>query len=182
MHDICKFHSVHGSGIELDEAESVARRCDDFCYGIVFSKKPLTVRQNVCLEVSHSLHQWSGGVLRVGVTSHNPAHMQSTALPRFAIPALTSQPGYWACALNELCTESSSDKVVVWLDGEGHLQVTVNSHPPGGHVLLSGLPLDNTPLWLMLDVFGATTTVKVIPAGNIELFCSSRCIPTETCT
>ena len=43
---------------------------------------------------------WSG-VMRLGVTCHDPAHLSEISLPRYACPDLTNQPGYWAKAILE---------------------------------------------------------------------------------
>ena len=49
MHDVLRFHGVHGSGVALSDDRHVARRgANDFCNAIVFSEKPIKTGQKVC--------------------------------------------------------------------------------------------------------------------------------------
>ena len=164
MHDVLRFHGVHGSGVALSDDRHVARRgANDFCNAIVFSEKPIKTGQKVRLEVSQSL-EWSSA-LRIGVTSHDPAQRHQESLPRFAVPELTSERGYWAQALGET-QAAHGNQIMLYINQDGQLHYCVNREHQG--VLVSGLPCDGTALWLMVDVFGTTTAVKFVPAGRVN--------------
>ena len=93
-----RFHQVCGDNIHIEAGGFRARRVESFCKGIVFSDRPVALGEKVALRLTDLSSRWSG-VIRLGFTGVNPAHMGQ--LPKYACPDLTSKPGYWAKALSE---------------------------------------------------------------------------------
>ncbi|KAH9366098.1 hypothetical protein HPB48_021772 [Haemaphysalis longicornis] len=87
------FHYVHGDNVLLEEYGRVARRAADFCKGIVFSNRPILLRERVVFRIAECCNQWSG-TLRLGFTSHDPDTLEGS-LPASAIPDMTQTPGNW---------------------------------------------------------------------------------------
>lgn len=87
------FHYVHGDNVLLEEYGKVARRATDFCKGIVFSNRPIPLRERVVFRIAECCNQWSG-TLRLGFTSHDPDTLEGS-LPASAIPDMTQIPGNW---------------------------------------------------------------------------------------
>lgn len=152
-----RFHLTHGSAVTLTDDRHGATRDDaSFCNGIVFGHQPLKVNQKICLELKCS-SAWSGA-LRLGVTTHDPAHLTRDDLPKYAYPDLTRKEGYWARAVPEklVCTGCC---VMVYVTGSGQMQVFVDGQHKG--VLLAKLPISQ-PLWLLVDIYGNTKGVQFI--------------------
>ena len=160
MHDVLRFHRTHGSAIRLSDDRSVATRNGDFANAIVFSVQPIKIGQKVCVELTQSA-EWIGA-MRVGVTSHDPAKMSAASLPRYVCPDLTRKEGFWAKSLDE-CYAETGCRLTFCLTRAGQIVYDVNKHNCG--LFLVGLPTA-VPLWLVIDVFGNTTTVKFVPAGQ----------------
>ncbi|XP_061191926.1 uncharacterized protein LOC133200170 isoform X2 [Saccostrea echinata] len=156
-----KFHSVHGKSVTLTEGKLVATKSDaSFCHGIVFSDQPLKVNQKVSFEVK-TTDAWSGGI-RIGVTSFDPGKLQSSDLPKYAIPSLSKREGFWVCPISEGIITSGC-KVTLYVNNRGQLQFFVNSVYKGA--CLKGLPIGKT-LWLCLDLYGNTKSAKFIKADD----------------
>ena len=76
-----RFDAVHGTAIELSADRRTAKRSKEhFCNGIAFSASQVEVGQKICLELTRST-EWSGA-LRIGFTTHEPAHTNPSQLPR----------------------------------------------------------------------------------------------------
>ena len=157
---VMHFHKVHGRGIKISEGGCVARRSEDFCHGIVFSSQPVKVNQKFCLELTQAL-EWSGA-LRLGLTSHDPNSLLATELPRYVCPDLTNRHGFWARGLQESYAQTGN-RVTFYLNSSGQLHFFINNEHKG--VLLSHLPT-NVPVWILLDLYGNSTSAKFVPPGK----------------
>ncbi len=160
---IIHFHSVHGSAVVLSEDNLVSTRTEDFCNGIAFSAQPIRLNQKVCLELTHST-EWSGAI-RIGVTTTNPQTLVTEDLPRYVCPDLTNKEGYWARALAEKFADSGN-RITFYVNSVGQLHYFVNNEHKG--MLLNHLPT-NLKLWALFDIYGNTTAVKFVPAGNVYI-------------
>ncbi|CAG0919962.1 unnamed protein product [Notodromas monacha] len=166
-----KFHAVHGGAIRLEADKTVAIRKKGFCDGITFSNKPVKVGQCYSLKLTYA-QQWSGA-LRLGVTIHDPSSFSPSdsanfgPLPKYACPDLLSLEGFWAKPVREeyVSCESGS-KVTFQLTSSGRLLLFVNNKLKGAH--LTGLPV-NVPLWAIIDVYGTTNSVHILPEGDVPV-------------
>jgi len=168
MHDILTFHSVHGSSISLSDKDSLATRLStSVSDGIAFSAYPLKPNQRACVQLT-STTDWVGS-LRIGFTVNDPVkaststpHGQaSTSLPQYLIPDLTKTGGFWTRSLDHVKMNSSS-VITIYANNNGCVYYIVNKEFKG--LLLNGVPSDQ-PLWLVLDVYGNTTSARLIRPG-----------------
>ncbi|KAL3868445.1 hypothetical protein ACJMK2_041252 [Sinanodonta woodiana] len=155
------FHNVHGTAITLTENKSVATRSDnDFGNGIVFSDQPIKQGQKVCIEVTCT-SIWSGA-LRIGLVSHDPSKQMQKSLPKFALPFLAKREGFYIRAIREslICTGS---RLTFYINDKNQLQFFIDNEHKGA--LLTNIPTDKA-LWLLLDVYGNTTSTRFVNPGD----------------
>lgn len=150
------FHSgAKGPLVTLSEdGRRATRDTTSFRYGVIFSSRPLRVREKVCVRVERSVMGWHGA-LRVGFTSVAPG---SRAIPSLAIPDLTDSPGYWAIPVPERqCLPRS--EVTFWVSRGGTLHVqTANGEE---HRMRTRVDTRN-PIWAMIDVYGQTSAILLL--------------------
>ncbi|XP_066282385.1 uncharacterized protein [Branchiostoma lanceolatum] len=156
------FHTVHGTAITLSDDRTTATRGDGFCNGITFSAAPMAVGEEISIEFVSTTSSWSG-MMRFGVTSVDPGTLTQDGLPRYAVPDLTNQDGYWAKSMAEGLGEPGN-LMKFHVDAEGNLRYSINNDDKG--VFLSGIPTD-TPLWALLDVYGMTTAIKFVNTDDV---------------
>lgn len=149
-----KFHAVHGGNIIIEDGGTRALRPVSFCDAITFSYKPISVNSRISILLGAN-EEWTGA-LRLGVTLHDPNTI--VGLPRYACPDLTSKPGYWARPLPENWATNGT-RLTFYVNSMGHFQLFVNNEHKGA--LLSGLPVKEQ-LWILLDLYGITVSVKFI--------------------
>lgn len=121
--------------------------------GLVFSSRPVGIKEKIHLKVLKSASCWHGG-LRLGFTHVNPA-ARCLPLPPMAVPDLTQKPGHWATAVpNSKCGPGSQLKFWVSSGGKIILQVDHSEDV----VILKGVDV-RRPLWAMIDVYGQTSSI-----------------------
>lgn len=182
MHDLLTFNAaVHGSAVRLgDGGRRAVRSPPDAIAGgaIVFSASPVKIDRRVCIEVRQRCGPtapWSGA-LRVGYTVVDPAAFVAgnRQLPAFACPDLAEErSGCWLRALPESLFVRSATRLTVCVEsstfdggGGGGASLLVNNEPKG--MLFDKLPTDR-PLWLVVDIYGNTTGVRLVHAGIVVL-------------
>lgn len=149
-----KFHAVHGGNVIIEDGGTRALRPVSFCDAITFSYKPISVNSRISILLGAN-EEWTGA-LRLGVTLHDPNTI--VGLPRYACPDLTSKAGYWARPLPENWATNGT-RLTFYVNSMGHFQLFVNNEHKGA--LLSGLPVKEQ-LWILLDLYGITVSVKFI--------------------
>ncbi|KAI1725454.1 neuralized domain-containing protein [Ditylenchus destructor] len=161
---LLKFHSVHGTNVTLFNDGKIARRKESFCKGLVFSNRPITVDEIVCLRLCDVGTNWSG-VLRFGVTNVDPASFRDIELPKFACPDLTSKPGYWAKALAE---RYSVEKSILhfFVNSEGEMYYGINGVSKG--LFLNGINV-SLPIWIIIDIYGNSVGVEFVDPADVHL-------------
>lgn len=148
------FHTIHGDNIRLSKNKTVACRSEGFCNGIVFSDRPVTIRERVYVKFLETSPNWSGA-LRIGFTMNDPNSMRSR-LPRYACPDLTSMHGNWAKAVGEKFAKKDS-VLHYYVDENGDVHYGIDTEEYGiffGGVNTSG------KLWAVLDIYGNTVAVE----------------------
>lgn len=78
-----RFHTSHGSNLELDDGSRIARRFRSFANAIAFSNRPLLPGETFLFEIEDQEMGWAGHI-RCGVTIHNPIKLRS--LPQYLLP------------------------------------------------------------------------------------------------
>uniref|UniRef100_A0A914C7B4 Neuralized n=1 Tax=Acrobeloides nanus TaxID=290746 RepID=A0A914C7B4_9BILA len=159
-----KFHTVHGTNVQLLRDGRIARRKESFCKGLVFSNRPIQVDEIVCIRLTEVVTNWSG-VLRFGVTNVDPASFRDIELPKFACPDLTSKGGYWAKALAE---RYSIEKSILhfYINAAGEMYYGLNGVPKG--IFLNGI---NTtlPIWVVVDIYGNSVGIEFLDSNDVRL-------------
>ncbi|KAJ7994226.1 hypothetical protein DPEC_G00263700 [Dallia pectoralis] len=150
-----------------------ARRADrtaaTFRHGLVFSSRPIRVRERVILRVERCDLNWQGA-MRVGFTAVPPT---GRALPSLAIPDLTDTPGHWAAPVPEACCLPGSE-LQFWVSCGGSVYFKKDNSRK--QRLLEGLDLSR-PLWAMIDVYGQTCTVVLLRSEKKTVFGNRKSCP-----
>ncbi|XP_062307978.1 E3 ubiquitin-protein ligase NEURL3 [Osmerus eperlanus] len=165
------FHTTAvGNKVSLSQGARLAERTSSsFQHGLVFSNRPVRVRERVCLWVTGCVPKWHGG-LRVGFTTVPPA---GRTLPPLAIPNLTDTPGHWAAVVPEAyCREGS--RMEVWVTHGGN--VYIQNKNGRAMKLLEGLDLSRH-LWAMIDIYGQTCSVLLQGSKKTDLLGTRRSCP-----
>uniref|UniRef100_H3C6X2 NHR domain-containing protein n=1 Tax=Tetraodon nigroviridis TaxID=99883 RepID=H3C6X2_TETNG len=148
------FHcQVLGDKVSLSHGCRLATRMEStFKNGLVFSSRPVSLKEKIHLKVVRSAPNWHGA-LRVGFTSVHPAG-RSLPLAPMAIPDLSEKPNHWAAAVHEsYCTAGSELKF--WVSSGGKMLLRVNYKDLE---ILQGVDVSK-PLWAMIDIYGQTSSI-----------------------
>ncbi|KAJ8379971.1 hypothetical protein SKAU_G00007490 [Synaphobranchus kaupii] len=166
------FHTeAVGNRITLTHGARCAERaCDTYRNAVVFSNRPVRVREKVRLRIDRSAHRWRGA-LRVGFTTVQPAHGPQADM---AIPSLTKEPGYWAAPVPEVYALPGSE-IQFWVTSKSRLMY--KGQDGQKYRLLEGVDLSK-PLWAMIDIYGQTCSVVLLGSQKKCLFGIRRSCPT----
>jgi hypothetical protein len=157
------FHSVYGKNIKLSSDNSQAKRTAGFCQGITFSNNPLTPLQRVTFIVEQiPEHAWTGN-LRIGLTTKNPATLISSELPDFSYPTLRNTESYWITCIKPSHLKSGN-RISLVLDTKNCLHLEINYVVKT--TLFDQVPQTAQKLWLILDIYGATSMVQFLPSDD----------------
>lgn len=152
------FHcNTMGAQVSLSEGGRLAQRTvHTFKNGLVFSSRPVKVRERIRLRVEKDAFIWHGA-LRVGFTTVSPANRR-LPLPSMAVPNLTDRPGHWAGPVHEsYCQEGS--ELEFWVSTGG--TVYVRSNDGTRSKVQTGVDLSRQ-LWAMIDIYGQTCSVLLL--------------------
>lgn len=163
------FHYVHGDNVLLEEYGRVARRAADFCKGIVFSNRPIPLRERVVFRIAECCNQWSG-TLRLGFTSHDPETLEGS-LPASAIPDMTQIPGNWVKTIDHKYAREGA-VLHYYVNDTGDMFFGAFGKDRG--LLMKGVNTTET-LWAVIDIYGYTTAVEMVderslPVGLQDMF------------
>ncbi|KAM4616832.1 E3 ubiquitin-protein ligase NEURL3 [Polymixia lowei] len=159
------FHNqAVGDQVTLSQGGRRAERSEGtFKNGLVFSSRPVRVRERVCLRVRRHIKGWHGA-LRLGFTTVPPT-ARTVPLPRMAIPDLTHTPGHWAGAIPDHFCYAGAE-LEFWVSRGGTIYYrTMNS--PTKFSLVKGVDLSQ-PLWAMIDIYGQTCSVFLLGSEKKE--------------
>ncbi|KPP71921.1 E3 ubiquitin-protein ligase NEURL3-like [Scleropages formosus] len=162
------FHAAaKGTKVSLSLGDRRAERVGNtFKNGLVFSSRPLLVKERVCLRVDRSTQHWHGA-LRVGFTAFKPT---CQPLPPFAIPDLTNKPGYWA-GLVPTAHAFLGSELQFWVTSCGRLMLEVLGRTQ--ICLQEGIDVTG-PLWAMIDVYGQSSAVLLLDPDEDCVVCLER--------
>ncbi|XP_072051354.1 uncharacterized protein [Amphiura filiformis] len=169
-----KFHSkCHGRNIILSEGATVATRIASFGHGIVFGDRPVEPGEKITIEIKSAQSGWSGA-LRFGFTNHNPDTIDPKSLPKYAIPDLIGKPGYWASDVrdeNRIKTGITlfylyTAENTVKYSTDGQVWERVENFKKKTFVNVN----TDEPMWPLIDVYGNTTSVKLVAGLDNVVF------------
>ncbi|XP_066500852.1 E3 ubiquitin-protein ligase NEURL3-like [Hoplias malabaricus] len=168
------FHAeAKGQLVTLSEGgRRASRDTSSFRHGVIFSSRPLRLKEKVCVRIERAVMGWYGA-LRVGITNVAPG---SREVPSLAIPDLTNCPGYWALPVPEYqCLPRS--EVTFWVSHGGSLHVKTAD---GEKLKLRTTVNTCKPIWAMIDVYGQTNTVLLLGSKKKCLWTTQRSCTTPT--
>ncbi|XP_026177531.1 E3 ubiquitin-protein ligase NEURL3 [Mastacembelus armatus] len=161
-----------GEEVQLSHGCRLAERTvSTFKNGLVFSNRPVKVKERIQLRVEKDLFNWHGA-LRVGFTNVPPS-ARILPLPCLAIPSLTNNPGHWAAPVDESFCQAGSE-LQFWVSRGGSVYVASNSCRK--HKLLTGVNLSQ-PLWAMIDIYGQTCAIYLMGSEKKKLFYTRKSCP-----
>lgn len=139
----------------------------------IFSNRPLKPKEKVRIKILEEELNWHGA-LRVGFTKVDPNGISVDCLPPFACPDLIERPGFWATGVpEELCEEGA--ELCFWFNRKGQV-LCQKRHSSQPIILFSGIPR-NTPVWVMLDVYGKTKAIQLIDGKSKQPKSNCCCYP-----
>ncbi|XP_030045251.1 E3 ubiquitin-protein ligase NEURL3 [Microcaecilia unicolor] len=158
------FHPfTKGRNVIMDELHGFAERSNSFHSGILFTNRPIRVKEVVALKILKAEMRWYGGV-RVGFTSMNPSEIDPLRLPRFVCPNLTMLHGFWAAVVpDEFAQEGMVSQF--WVDRNGKVFCSTDEGTTL-HFLFDGVPVD-CPLWAIVDLYGRTKAVQLLDPSRV---------------
>lgn len=147
-----KFHNVHGNNVILDNTGQRASRTTSFCDGITFSDSPIKTNTIIPLRIYSPANEWLG-YLFIGMTTRDPNTFSENNLPKHSL-SLFNEEDIW---IKQIFSQWANSLITLQLTKNGSLDIGINGGPRKPFII--GLPLDN-PLWLIVDLHGATTCVQ----------------------
>ncbi|XP_069555760.1 E3 ubiquitin-protein ligase NEURL3 [Brachyistius frenatus] len=170
------FHpQATGNMVRLSQGCRLAERnMRTFRNGLVFTNRPVKIREKIHLRVEKDVHNWQGA-LRVGFTNVSPSERP---LPSMAMPDLTDCTGHWAAPLRDSYCRAGS-VMEFWVSGGGNVFFTSNNSKKK---LLSGVDISQ-PLWAMIDIYGQTCSIFLLGSKKKGVLYTRRSCPAhETLT
>nr|XP_033805403.1 E3 ubiquitin-protein ligase NEURL3 isoform X2 [Geotrypetes seraphini] len=173
------FHPfTKGCNIIMDELHGFAERSNSFNNGILFTNRPICVKEVVALKILKAEMNWHGGI-RVGFTSLNPSEIDPLTLPQYVCPNLTMLHGFWAA---EIPDEFAQEGMVshFWVEKNGKVFCSTDEGRKL-HFLFDRVPVD-CPLWAIVDLYGRTKAVQLLEAtASVNLSRSPQFDDMEEC-
>lgn len=164
-----RFHERHGSLIKLSNNNRTAERkrpFDEFNNGVVMTHRPCRDNELFEIRLDRLVDKWSGSI-EVGITTHNPAHLEFPATMTNLRGGTTMMSGcgiltngkgtrreYGQFNLDEL---AEGDRIGMMRKANGNLHYYINGLDQG--VAGSRLPAQ---LWGVVDLYGMTVKVTIV--------------------
>lgn len=151
------FHQTTGRNIILSHDRRIATRVDtEFSQGYVFTGRPLRIGEKIIIKILRTEHKYVSA-LALGLTSCDPATLQSNDLPDDS-DMLLDRPEYWVVSKDVASTPIVGDEIMFCVTHSGEVQISKN----GGHPTVVMHVDQSLQLWAFLDVFGSTTSVRML--------------------
>ncbi|XP_072036012.1 probable serine/threonine-protein kinase pats1 isoform X2 [Amphiura filiformis] len=153
------FHpGCHGNNITFTNNNAVATRTKSYYHGITFSEKPHNLGELVTFLLVEENTSWTG-TIRFGLTNNNPDEIDS--LPPFSIPDFSSKSGTWMKQLSEQHNNVGS-KIGLVFSNDGSMSLFVDGECVETCDLCGAVDVSE-PVWIVIDVYGTVTSVRLIP-------------------
>lgn len=141
----------------LSADRMVATRADsEFCQGYVFTARPLKIGEKIIVQILRTEHMYVGA-LALGLTSCDPATLQSADLPDDS-DILLDRPEYWVVSKDVAATPNRGDEIMFCVTAAGEVQISKNRGPPSVVMHVD----QSLQLWAFLDVYGSTQSVRIL--------------------
>jgi protein neuralized len=150
-----KLHSTHSRNVRV--CKNAAQRLDaKYSQGYVFTDRSIKPGEALTIQISPGLKGRFAGLLHLGVTSCDPASLDSDDLPDNA-NCLVDRPEYWVliCDFSDL---NCNDEIGLCLSETGQIGFHVNGSKFKGVVHVDA----TLHLWVFLSVYGTTQPVQLL--------------------
>ncbi|KAF5270374.1 hypothetical protein FQR65_LT05562 [Abscondita terminalis] len=161
-------HRTRGRNVRFNSNRSVACRIDSkFCQGYVFTPRPLQLGERIVIQILSTAPMFQG-YLGLGLTSCDPANLQSCDLPDDS-NFLLDRPEYWVISKDFARHLNCGDEISFCIAPNGEVQISKN-----GGASSVVIHVDQTlRLWAFFDIYGSTQRIRVLscppsPARNPE--------------
>lgn len=150
------FHRTKGRNVGLSADRLVATRSDsEYCQGYVFTPRPLRIGEKIIVQILRTEYMYTGS-LALGLTSCDPASLQSTELPDDS-EMLLDRPEYWVVSKDVGSSPVRGDEISFCVTADGEVQISKNGGP-----VTTVMHVDQSlQLWMFLDVYGSTQSVRL---------------------
>ncbi|XP_037050189.1 protein neuralized isoform X2 [Bradysia coprophila] len=150
------FHRIKGRNVGLSADRLVATRSDsEYCQGYVFTARPLRIGEKIIVQILRTEYMYTGS-LALGLTSCDPASLQSTDLPDDS-EMLLDRPEYWVVSKDVGSSPVRGDEITFCVTVDGEVQISKNGGP-----ITTVMHVDQSlQLWMFLDVYGSTQSVRL---------------------
>nr|XP_039252254.1 protein neuralized-like [Styela clava] len=152
----CGFHETCGRNIRMDARRCIAKRVDSFWNSLTFLSESLRPHDVIYVEIAKANTNYAGA-LGVGVTNVNPASINIHELPDNADLLTKNTSQYWNMSRDvETC---EGDQLGFEMNTDGRITCSKNGECAISHL---NADLSRKPLWLAFDVYGSTTTIRLM--------------------
>ena len=151
-----QFHKTHGCHVKMSADMRTATRVKGSDKAVCFSNRPVVVRERIHVEIldtTDSLEE----AMRIGFTHFNPAEMDESQIPTAMWTRFKTRPGYWTTdVMQDIANKGNVFSFYATRAGgvtyqkSGKVTITFNDFDP------------SPPMWAVIDVFGNTTSVKIV--------------------
>ncbi|KAB7508105.1 Neuralized-like protein 4 [Armadillidium nasatum] len=164
-----RFHERAGILVRLSGNRRTAERkrpLEEFNNGVVMTHRPLKINELFEIRIDRLVDKWSGSI-EVGITTHNPNHvefpatmtsMRSGTIMMSGSAILTNGKGtvkeYGNFNLDEL---KEGDRIGMMIKEERNLHYFINGQEQG--IAASNVP---SPVWAVVDLYGMTVKVSIV--------------------
>ncbi|XP_060526905.1 protein neuralized isoform X2 [Cylas formicarius] len=151
-------HRTRGRNVRfVNGNRSVAMRTEtEFCQGYVFTARPLQLGERIVVQVLSTEPMYQG-CLGLGLTSCDPATLQTTDLPDDS-NFLLDRPEYWVISRDFARNLNKGDEISFCISATGEVQIACNGGAP-----LVVIHVDQTlRLWAFFDIYGSTQRIRVL--------------------
>lgn len=151
------FHRTRGRNVILSADKLIATRVDtEFCQGYVFTARPIRIGEKLIVQILRTEPMYVGA-LALGLTSCDPATLQSSDLPDDS-DLLLDRPEYWVVSKDVASNPVRGDEIIFTVAHNGEVQISKNDGPPTVVMHVD----QSLQLWAFLDVYGSTQSVRVL--------------------
>lgn len=150
-------HRTRGRNVRYNSNRGIASRTDtEFCQGYVFTARPLQLGERVVVQILATEPMFQG-CLGLGLTSCDPATLQSSDLPDDS-NFLLDRPEYWVISRDFARNLNRGDEINFCISPTGEVHISRNGGMPS--VVIH---VDQTlRLWAFFDIYGSTQRIRVL--------------------
>ncbi|XP_051950652.1 G2/M phase-specific E3 ubiquitin-protein ligase-like isoform X3 [Xyrauchen texanus] len=151
------FHlQLTGQYVTIDQGGQLASRdTSSFMNGLAFLSRTVKLDEKICIRIEDCTSSWDGA-LRVGFTNICP---NTHRIPPASIPELRDIPGYCVVPVPEVLCRCSA-VIQFWIN---YARMVIVQGKSGERFYLKATRLNlNKPLWVFIDLYGSTNTVRLL--------------------